>query len=1221
MKKGIVKFSFSCLLIVLCVLVLSCPNRVNSVNITLSEFEISGYKGETITPIELEFTIENDGMFASLDAHSSRRDVSAFFTPNIDGLEYTVTESISPIGAKTLKVEISGILNSDILSNDDENIRIVIDKSYIKNCDADVEVKGTYKQIIKEMPGGQPTLSITPITITSFVNENVKNANIVLNLENATFKEENISKDEDGLRSWIIPYKGEGGALNGLKYTFSSLNDKKTELTISISGMVDSEYKNVPFSVRVPSSSVVVPIQVSITAENSEAVYNITNAPSASINTSTTTIVGQKDIYLNYTLSVEMSDAIIDRASFPIEDVSKWFLSDDSVLPDGLKASASLDSRNDSLVNIGIKGTPIGFSEKNVSITIPSSLYSYKNTDINETEYPKKDISVNTNGLKYDIKDPNRVYVMDENIRISAFCDEVYTNPYTIVLKSDKDKFSSALIDTDVTSWFSTLDNPGFKYTAKSLSSDGSMLTVEVKDNRTASQLSKVNRNSINITIPPSGFENAKEAVSAYSQGLSYNIVNKASARAENPQNFIAAVSGDEKEVIYTIRANDIHFINLREESGNDDGDDIKSWFFKENGTNFALDGLTYTVKSIENGKTSATIVLKVKGSPLREITGDEQVIGIFIPKGNYEYIDDNLNALDKSDIKVDTFTLQYEIYNVSATISRSVDVYGFVGQKLQDKSTGLNYYEVVVNMSGAQFKNIAKGTPCLSWFGNDISYLNDSNVYIKDNVNSGAQKLTIRIEGTPTKNGDELYISKTMSLTIPKEYIKNDLSSINVNTTVDGIESKWRLYYSAVARVEGLEKPIAALVNGNTIYNNKFKIKLDGDTFNNLIQPSSSNDITSWFTGAPSYLKFYATPTYDLTGKVSNILDVRVEFSSTLGINFPYTGDFVINVPSDYLFDGTRGVVFDETSVPQIARNYMITNAPSISEFKVQGALYGIINEDIEIYQNSSSYSQFMIKIVLNDACFTNYENVESWLSNYVHCEGLNFGVLPGTLIEINGKSYPTALYLYVEGTPTEAKRLFSTSDGVKKLSIATTDGNVVNTTNPYVGGFTGTFEKSVQTTYTDEGIYQESFSYDVNKTLSMGYQETKINSFYVDYNFPDDTYIRIDKSKLVEGVNLCYTNLNRDGWFYKMSSGNKLYLSQLYELSYSGYIRGSEELGFESIGINCKDVRIDKDQSYEEDKDVQITIPMSYLKPSFKDCAVYKRKAGSSLNIVSTT
>lgn len=1244
MKKS---FVYSVMLLFLFLLA-SCPNKPpvtdvdeSKISITADRtFSITGVVNEQINPINLTLNIEG-ALFNLVELNDDKADVSSFFDTKIDGLDYKVVEPIRGVGSSTLKIEISGTPKSEVPKKTD--LTITVKKGYVKDIPKDFKVSDlSYsEEIIKEDDEEVviPKVAIASSDIVALLNQEIQPTEVRLTLTDATFADAEINKDVDGLRSWIEP---KLGIIDGFEYTFKSLSDDKTELVFTITG-TPKILKNTRFSVSVPKDVLSVSRGDIVPLGNGYAI-EIVDEPSAEYS-EFVSLDGYTNEEFQRSLGITLQDAQIITDADTIDDVSSWFKYVDSdgievsSLPDEISASASLDKRT-SVITITLSGTPLTVNRNLVKLTIPSSIYDYANDKIDRTFYVKSPLDVDMRDLMFNIKDPDGVSVVESNKKIVALRNQKKTSTDYITLKSESLKFNASLVGNDITSSFTP--SVGFKFTASEISADGLTLNVRIDDDRTDDELKNVNKSNIAIDLNASFFENGTEGKIVFTNGFSYYIVQEPTVKngtTSSDVNVTGILNTSPIEVLYTLVSQGIKFVNP-DGSLITQGSNVDSWFRNKEGEEFALPGLSYSVKSIDEAK--GEIVLSINGTPTADVSGDDQTIYIVVPSDYYEYADDNLKGLPKKDISISGFNPSYMIYNIGASIAKSVTVKGKMGDGIYDKADDTkSTVDIKIQLRDITFKKMSRGLDVRSWFGEKVqNAFSEGDIIVKSDVIYGATEMTISITGTPNRSEDVPRINEKLSITIPSEYLNmTDIPNLDVNTTVADVQSMWEIAGSAIVVIEGMNAPIAALwSHPETLNNNEFIIRVIDNYFDTTLfdlddSLGTTHKVRDLIKNLPYYLNVEYSFEYD-GGSEARASAIYVKLVPRANdIEFTWNKEFGLNLWDEIFTDQDNIPIFDETSIPEIARNYCITKHPNIKEFRVNGSIIGLVGKDIGIFTNSwltadGWKNTFLLTITLDSCYFTddvlNSGLIESWLTNYVPVNGLSLKYLIENSISLDGMRHATSIVVYPEGIPTEAKKVFTSSDGKRTLSINSQNNSIITSTNKYakpIPNLTLAAETIAVNTSTStqdvclyDGIYEIGITLKQMKTYvsQPGATSTYI-MYFISRN--DDNMIHLKHNTLWSSQS-ALTN----GWIWRKN--DEQFTTSQFDIVYSGYSSDADGT-YNVYNFDLHDKRSKGDPPYTYEKgDLKIMIPRLDLVPpiiDFSDLLVGEDAV--SLMIVATT
>lgn len=1227
MKKSL---CFFLLVLFSLVMFVSCPNKPpvtdvdeSKISITADRaFSITGVVNERINPINLTLNIEG-ALFNLVELNDDKADVSSFFDTKIDGLEYKVVEPIRGVGSNTLKIEISGTPKSEVPKKTD--LTITVKNGYVKDISKDFKVSDlSYsEEIVKEDDDTTvvPKVAIASSDIVALVNREIQPTEVRLTLTDATFVDAEINKEVDGLRSWIEP---KLAIVDGFEYTFKSLSDDKMELVFTITGTPKTT-KNTRFSVSVPKDVLSVNRKDIVPLGNGYAI-EIVDEPSAEYS-ELVSLDGYTNEEFHRSLGITLQNAQIITETDTIDDVSSWFKDVDSTgsevssLPDEISASASLDKRT-SVITITLSGTPLTVNRNLVKLTIPSSIYDYANDKIDRTYYAKSPLNVDMRDLMFNIKDPDGVSIVESNKKIVALRNQKRTSSDYITLKSESLKFNMSLVGNDITSSFTP--SVGFKFTASEIGADGLTLKVRIDDDRTDDELKSVNKSSIAIELNASFFdENEIRAKTVYTNGFSYYIVQEPTITANTTNSdfdFNGILNGSTTEVLYTLVSQGIKFVNP-DGSSITQGRNVASWFRNKNGSEFALSGLLYSVKSIN--EQSGEIVLSVEGTPNAEPSGDDQTIFIIVPSDYYEYADDNLNGLPKKDISISGFNPSYMIHNIGASIAKSVTVKGKMGEGIYDKADDTkSTVDIKIQLRDITFKKISRGLDVRSWFGEKIqNAFTEGDIVVKSDVVYGASEMTISITGTPNRSEEIPRINEKLSITIPSEYLNmTDIPNLDVNTTVADVQSMWEIAGSAIVVVEGMTGPVAALwSHPETLNNNEFIIHVIDNYFNTtLFDPddavTSKHRVRDLIKNLPYYFNVeYIFEYADESRTMASAIYVKLVPMAN-NIDFVWNKEFGLNLWDEIFTDQDNIPTFDETSIPEIARNYCITKEPSIKEFRVNGSIIGLVGRDIDLFINhwvtSDGWTNtFLLTITLDGGYFTddvlNSGLIESWLTNYVPVGGLSLKHLVEDSISIDGMRHATSIIVYPEGTPTEAKKVFTSSDGKRTLAINSQNNSIITSTNKYakpIPNLNLTAETiavnsstSTQDVCIYDGIYEIGITLNQIRTTVSGPGATI--DLIMDLNSKNNENMIRLKHNTLWSSSSAITN----GWIWR-KNGERFTTSQ-FDIISSGYSDDATQT-YKDYTFKLVDKRSKGDSAYAYERgDLQIMIPRADLVPPIID------------------
>lgn len=1243
-KFGIMKKSSICYIIMLIfslILSVSCPNKPqetdvdeNAIKITTnSVFEISGLVGKEIDPIDITLNIDG-GLFDAVEASDyEKSNVSSFFSSAVDGLDYRITESIRGLGYHVLKIRISGTPTSVVEKTTD--LGITVKKEYIKGALKDYEVEDFKysEEIGKEDDVVFPLAYVVATNgddllinnVVLLADKEIDPITVRVQITNATFVEDKLK--ESNIEDWISP----SSRIDGLQYGNAALDESSGVLTFTISG-TPKEVKNTTLHMVIPKDVLSVNFQDILPQGDSIGIF-VEDAPRVKVATRSSL-----DGYINEVFSrsisfkLENAKLVGDAPSDP----SSWFeYTDDEgdkvqSLPEDI--TASLQFENDSDIYVTLSGTPVAVSRNELKFTVPPEYYDYKNDELDKEFYEKSQLSANTNGISFNLKDKDGVSVVGTNQKIVALQNQKNTNTQYISLKSESSKFRSSIIGEDISSSFSSSGSGGFKYTASSLSDDSLTLRVSVEDNRNASELTRLQKDAISIVLPSTYFIDADEDKTVDTYGLSYYVVQAPSVTTDTTRSgydFKGVLNSTVTSVHYYFNVSGFNLV-VNPPAVSLGNMDVSSWFRNQNGDVYNLPGLTYTITYVNtvlpigSFERLVSIGITIEGTP-EDIPTDNQQIFIVIPKDSYVYTDRNLNGLERNDITISGFNPSYNIYDFGASLKDSITVKGKMNEGIFDDEGNViqSGRDVTIRLRDVSFKSISRGTDVRSWFGENVEQaFNEGDIVVKSNVIPGSNEITITIKGVPTRSKSVPRLRENMDIKIPSKYLNSPLSGdfeLNVNTNVSNVQSMWDIVdNSASLVIEGMQGPIAAIVNHpETLNNNEFKIRVIDNYFNVMdISPNNAN-IRDAIVGLPDYFDILVywddedASYIDDIHLITSSLNIRISANTISSI---CTEDFSINFADELFWDQENIPVFDETSIPEDARKFAITAEPCISDFSVNGSIIGIVGMNVEMFTKSwmtvdGWTNDFVMNIGLENAYFSddvlNSDVITSWLTNYVPVNGLSFKYsVSGSVALEDGMRHATRIEVYPTGTPQEAKRVFSSTDGTRTLGIRSESNSFITPLNKYAKPFNITLEADTTAT-----LYQEPCLYDGIYTigLSLSQQNSEVPSagsavqnIMILNSTDSDTTIHLRDSNDWDSKSPI-----KNGWIY---NNYERFSTSLFDIAFTSSYIDFADGGKQKYFFGLQDNRTSSDTPYWYEKgELKLMIPRKDIIPPVFDFSEY--------------
>lgn len=748
---------------------------------------ISGTQNVSLSEKTFKITLPEGVNFKPISSST----IDDTWTKIVSGLSYRLSQNTSL--SKTATITVTGTPTQTI----SEPISITIPADFVDglrtgaaglsvNTNGSVYAIDTLSASVKSAVTVNGTKNITLTTAKE----------IVVDLTGSTFAPSTAGSP---VSSWFI------SPVAGLTYTLktsvpSSASDGTSDTaTILIQG-TPSAVASAQLSMTIPQNAIKdAKNNVVVDTKGSSYAISDLEAKIASPNmlVSGSQSVNISPVSFRVVLTGDTTNAPQFKAVSSDTDASSWFESNVG----GLKYILKRNTNMASYLEFEISGQPSAKSRQALLLTIPHTyIDNYSNGNVN--------VVVNTNGAQYNISDLSASLTSTDNNITGSRSIAIASKTIKIALVGAEFSQTSG----DVRSWFSSSSVQGLSYNLDSVESNNTVANITISGTPTEI----TNQKAMQIVIPKAALKNAAEDVVVNTKSAYYDIAMPTASidATKNISGYRDIKLTSSSALSLTVTLKNATFARISET-------DVSSWFTPR------LNGLTYTLSSVQEGATSARI--QIGGTPNAAI--ESTSFNINIPQSAIKDASSNFGNLFV-DTKNSTYTVKdWSLETTAETVIKGTNS----GVAIEDKTftVRFNPQDPLLTFSSST----SAGNVDETWVSPILTGLKFNREAVSANAN---KELKITVSGTP-----EATSSSPISITIPNAssyitgYSNATVTSVPVNTKGSR--------YEITSLYASLTSPMAITGVQYTKMNDvELEVNLSLATFKAMV---AGQDVSRWFT------------------------------------------------------------------------------------------------------------------------------------------------------------------------------------------------------------------------------------------------------------------------------------------------------------------------------------------------------------------------------------